>query len=93
MKTNYKPSAKRRIEDKHSWGYCFIYAIKQYYKHGGYIMIRRSKKTILPFPHFLWCPVNGCKRLKQFVPVKEKKRYRFIPPIYFFRGKEKEGDD
>ena len=88
-----RKTKKRRIEDKRTWGYCFLYAIKQYYKHGGYIMIRRSKKTFLPFPHFLWCPNEKCRRMKQFIPVKERRHYKWLPPFYLFKGKEKSGDD
>lgn len=66
---------------------CLFWALKKWFKDGGYIVIRRSKYGW--FPHFLWM----CKDtiiLESYVPKNPKKRT--FPPI-LFRGHVKRGDE
>lgn len=76
---------------------CVIYAIKQYYQYGGYLVFRKTrlnKFRWLAWFHVLWlpsdCPKGGkCTGLESFVPQDEI--YRIFPPPWF-KGKVKKGD-
>ena len=86
-------------DKKVSWGYCLIYAVKMWIKHGGYLVFRRTLKTrkglfkYILLPHALWCPNAGCEKLKQFVPIKDFKICDWIPLLWLFKGQVKEGDE
>lgn len=75
---------------------CLPWSFKKYLKHGGYLVIRRTRLgKIRWWPHFLWlppeCDITGepCKSLQSFVPT--EKKIRLVPPI-IFDGYEKKGD-
>lgn len=69
------------------WNNCLVWALVQWKRYGGYILMRRSKWTTLP--HFLWMSRDK-KRIEHFVPDFPKKRL-FPPPI--FKGHVKKDDD
>jgi hypothetical protein len=67
---------------------CFFWAIAQWYKHGGYVVMRKSHYGNLP--HFLWLKDFHSKPLS-FVP---NIIYRyFIFPKLLFRGHIQSGDE
>lgn len=65
---------------------CLIWALVRWWRHGGYIVVRRSYWG--PFPHFLWS--RDLKRFWSYQPVSPRHK-KFPPP--FFRGEVKEGDE
>jgi hypothetical protein len=64
---------------------CLIFALTKWVKHGGYLVVRKSRWG--PFPHFLWSP--DLQRFESYVPIDPRKR--LIPPL-LFRGRIREGD-
>jgi hypothetical protein len=53
-----------------TWNNCLVWALWQWYRHGGYLVIRRAgKRRQLWWPHFLWMEKEGGK-LYHFTPVK-----------------------
>ena len=49
---------------------CLWYALRKYWRHGGYIVVRRSRH--LWVPHFLWLPpgsLDDFPSLRHFVPL------------------------
>lgn len=70
-----------------SWGNCLCWALRQWRKHGGYLVIRRSRYGW--FPHFLWLSADR-QTLQSFVPDNPKHK-KLPPPV--FRGNVKSGDE
>jgi hypothetical protein len=66
---------------------CLIYALRKWWREGGYILIRWS--TYYPGPHFLHMSRAG--EITSFVPVDDKRRRLIPPPL--FRGKIVKGDN
>jgi hypothetical protein len=60
------------------WSNCLVWAIQQWKRHGGYILMRRSHWG--KFPHFLWMSKDR-KQLASFVPDNPKRK-KFPPPIF-----------
>jgi hypothetical protein len=59
---------------------CFLYAVTQYARQGGGIVVVPSRFGW--WPHFMWSP-DGIL-FYEFNPTWDKKRWRFrIPPILF----------
>jgi hypothetical protein len=56
---------------------CLIWALGQWKRHGGYLIMRRSHWG--PFPHFLWSA--DLRELQAFEPVGPRRR--LLPPIWF----------
>jgi len=53
---------------------CLIWALRQWFRRGGYLIIRRSRH--LTIPHFLWAPKDGldsCKGIRHYTPTHPKK--------------------
>lgn len=71
---------------------CFIYALRMWHRHGGYIIIRRSR--YLWIPHFLWAPPGGLDgaELRHFVPVSPSRRPWMIWRALRFEGIVKNSD-
>jgi hypothetical protein len=66
---------------------CLIYALRQWYARGGYVVVRKSRFGW--WPHFLWSP--DLRRFESFVPQDAPKK-RLFPPV-LFRGFVLLGDD
>lgn len=49
---------------------CLIFAVVQYFRHGGYIIVRRSRYRWVP--HFIWAPPGGLDKatVRHYVPVR-----------------------
>lgn len=61
---------------------CLIYAVRQYLRRGGHVVMRKSHWG--PWPHFAWSA--DLKKFEAFVPVEGTRMdVRFPPP--FFRGR------
>ncbi len=58
---------------------CFWYAIMNYVKHGGYIIVRKSHYG--RFPHFLWVKDLKDLDVKHYVP--DNPIERKVPPLIF----------
>ena len=83
---------------------CIPYAVSQYHKHGGYIVLRKTRfnrfRWIIWF-HMLWlppeCPKGGaCQGLESFVPdiktVEDiNSLIKIFPPLWY-KGHVKKGD-
>lgn len=67
------------------WGNCLCWALAKWRKHGGYLVIRRSRYGW--FPHFLHMDREG--NIESFVPD-DPKRKKLPPPV--FKGSVKRGD-
>lgn len=52
-----------------------------WWRHGGYIVIRRSKQG--PYPHFIWCEDLGNAKIQHFVPAVHKKDRKFKHLVFF----------
>ncbi len=63
-----------------TYGNCFIYALRQRWRHGGYVITRRSKYGW--WPHFIWSP--DLREFRHFIPDRPAHE-RLIPPL-LFRG-------
>jgi hypothetical protein len=64
---------------------CLVYALRKWFTHGGYVVMRRSRYGW--WPHFLWSP--DLLQFFAFVPVKRPHR-RWLPPLWF-KGSERKG--
>jgi hypothetical protein len=64
------------------WSNCLFWAVRQWAREGGYLLIRKSHYG--PFPHFLWSA--DLKQFSSFVPLDP--RHKLIPPP-IFRGEVK----
>ena len=85
------------MNEKQGYSNCFLYAVSQWLKSGGYIVIRKSRWGW--WPHFLHAQLDTTSNkleIDHFVPVEP------IPPtgwrrwlpvhIVFFRGRVKNTD-
>lgn len=63
------------------WGNCYLYALRQWWRHGGHVVVRRSHWGW--WPHMAWSP--NLKEFYDFVPVAEYRKRWFPPPV--FRGR------
>jgi len=61
---------------------CWIYAIEQYLKNGGYIVFRRTNfnNSIILWEHALW--TKDLREFHSFVP-KNAKTLKNVPPLLF----------
>jgi hypothetical protein len=59
------------------WSNCYLYALRQWYWHGGYVVLAKSKYGW--WPHALWSP--DLRHFDEFVP--DKPRRRWFPPLLF----------
>lgn len=48
------------------WSNCLVWALTQWWRHGGYLVLRRSR--VWPGPHILWMP-RECAPLQHFIPL------------------------
>lgn len=65
---------------------CLIFALCQWYKNGGYLVVRKSRWGW--WPHFLWSA--DLKSFEQFAPTNPV--HKKFPP-FLFKGSIKIGDD
>lgn len=56
---------------------CLIWAVKQWYRNGGCLLIRRSNYGW--WPHFMWMNVDGT--IWEYAP--DHKYRQLIPPVLF----------
>jgi hypothetical protein len=61
-------------------GNCFVWALRQWYRRGGYLVIRRAYLTT-PCWHFAWMPKHG-RYLYHFRPVNDQVHF----PWPYIRG-------
>lgn len=68
-------------------GNCLIYALRLWWRHGGYIIVRRSR--YLWVPHVLWAPPGGLDEapVQHFVPVRPTRTSWKIWRALWFKGK------
>ena len=64
---------------------CLIWALGQWRREGGYLLIRRSEWY--PGPHFLWANADLSDR-RAFVPLVHRRRW--FPPLWFAGRVEKD---
>lgn len=72
---------------------CLFFAIKQWWSHGGYFIIRRSR--IGPWFHFLWAKdLSGLTSLEHYVPIENKLKVEAASKL-FFKGyiKTEDGEE
>lgn len=50
---------------------CLIFALKKWFKHGGYLIIRKSNHGY--FPHFLWSKDLKNAHVEHYVPIDPKR--------------------
>jgi len=70
---------------------CLIFAVNKWFKHGGYLVMRRSKHGF--FPHFLWCSDLKNAEIEHFVPINPK--HSFVKILFhkiLFEGMIKKDD-
>ena len=60
------------------WGNCWWFAFRQWWRHGGYVVLEQSKYGW--WPHMLWSA--NLVTFLEFHPSARKRR-RVIPPIWF----------
>lgn len=48
---------------------CLFYALSKWLRYGGYIAIRRSRSTVIPYPHFLWIPSLDGVYVEHYAPI------------------------
>lgn len=67
-------------------GNCIVYALRQWWRHGGYIIVRRSR--YLWVPHVLWAPPGGLDdaRVQHFVPEQPTRAPWKIWRALWFKG-------
>lgn len=59
---------------------CYLYALGQWFRHGGWVIVRKSKYWF--GPHMLWTP--NLLDFYEYVPVdKSWYRERWLPPPIF----------
>lgn len=56
---------------------CWVWALWQWFKYGGSIIVRKSKYG--PFPHFMWSP--DMMTIYDYNPIQP--RNRIMPPTVF----------
>lgn len=57
---------------------CLVYVLRQWWRHGGYVVCYRSHFGW--WPHFLWSA--DLKQFYEFMPTAPKRR-RVFPPLWF----------
>ncbi len=69
-------------------GNCLLYALQQYLRHGGYLIVRPSRRLWL-VPHVLWSPPGGLDgaTLKHFVPERPTRSRWQVWRALWFRGR------
>lgn len=60
---------------------CLFFVLAKWWKHGGYIIIRRSKQG--PYPHFIWCEALNDAKIEHFVPDTHKTKRSFKHKFVF----------
>lgn len=69
---------------------CFMFAVRKWWREGGYIAIRKSRH--LPILHFIWVKsLDGCE-IQHYVPVEPRKGLRGLCHKMHFEGKIKTTD-
>jgi len=73
-------------------GNCLLYALRQWWRHGGYLIVRRSRHLWLP--HVLWAPPGGldAATVRHFVPDRPALDPWRIWRALWFRGRVRESD-
>lgn len=56
---------------------CLVFALRQWWRFGGYIVLRRSHYG--PFSHVCWSA--DLRMFEEFVP--RDPRRRWVPPLFF----------
>jgi hypothetical protein len=65
---------------------CFLWACRKWRKHGGYLVIRKSRYGW--WWHFLWMPADRSE-IESYVP--DNPKHKTLPPPVF-KGSVKKGD-
>jgi hypothetical protein len=60
---------------------CFFWAARQWRRHGGFILIRRSYYAWW-LPHFAWMPV-GMDAIWSYTPIKYDAHLRWWKPLRY----------
>jgi hypothetical protein len=86
------------LNPKSEWGNCWSHVLPLWWKHGGYLIVRRAYGNMflgcLPLPHVLWAKKLNLDRndVEHFSPV-ERKRTKWFPwYAVYFRGRVVNGD-
>lgn len=69
---------------------CILFAFYQWFKFGGYIIVRKSRYGM--WPHFMWTQSLKDLEIVEYVPVKVYRKLYVPPPVfkgYVRRGKDK----
>jgi hypothetical protein len=69
---------------------CLIFALRKWFKSGGYLVIRASKRG--PWLHFLWCRDLRDAEIEHYVPSRGRLKVGSISK-FLFRGKVKVRDN
>ena len=74
------------------WSNCLLWALGMWLRHGGYVVVRRTRRTWLGgrrgwWPHALWSP-DGREHWSYVPPDGQ---HRFLPPP-LFRGEVREAE-
>lgn len=74
-------------------GNCILYALRQWLRHGGYLIVRKSRYLWL-VPHVLWSPPGGLDEatVRHFVPEEPTRQPWRVWRALWFRGRVKEDD-
>lgn len=62
-------------------GNCLIFAIRMWWKHDGYVAIRKSRYGW--WPHFIWIEDLKDAKIQQFVPLERKLHIKYVDKIFF----------
>ena len=62
---------------------CLLFALAKWWKHGGYVIIRKSHWGW--WPHFIWCKDLRDAEIEQYVPIGDKLPFSFMKVL--FKGK------
>lgn len=71
---------------------CLLFALRMWWRHGGYLIVRRSRYLWLP--HFLWAPPGGLRRARvaHYVPISPSRRPWMVWRAALFRGRVMRGE-
>lgn len=74
-------------------GNCILYALRQWLRHGGYLIVRKSRFLWL-VPHVLWAPPGGLDEatVRHFVPEEPTRQPWRVWRALWFRGRVKTDD-
>jgi hypothetical protein len=61
---------------------CLVWAIRQWHRNGGYLVIRRSHSG--PFWHFMWS--QNLRKVEGYSPIKRKYGWVAVLDKLWFRG-------